>query len=529
MPQIPVRDMVGGQGVNYDQSPNDLPPNAFSEVINARFTRKRMERFGGTQVFDDSAGSTELANARFTKGIVIQGARGLLVVNSTEVHITFNGTSYQDVTPASGMADTTTWNLRQYGDHLLLTSLDTPPYVLAPGAANFVIFSDWPVTYQCQLMFAYKNILIAVGVEISNTQQNGLVKWSDVLDPGDVANVGWDPTDPTTIAGENPLAGDGGAILDAGVLKDSGILYTSKSVWRMDLSNTTAGITPVIFNFRQIFDDDGILSNRCFVEAQGNHIVVGVFDIYRFDGFNKISISDNRVTEYFYDRLGTNDFAFMEHYQRPQEIVIAYSVDTQTLASEALVYNYFYNTWTRWSWGDVGIFSHITQAPEFGLDIPTWADLQADGVRWSDLNSTSWNSLFPQNRDLTLYALGNDTLYLLDNGGAASSVTPAQLFIERRDLDLDEYFGGSQPIKYISKFLPIIVGEGTVQIQFGGRDALSRPIVWQPARNYVIGEDYKFDLRISTRYPAFRIIQDPADGTMALNGYDLIAHAESER
>lgn len=530
MPSVPVRDLVGGQGVNYDQTPNSLPPNAFSDIVNGRFTRGRLERVGGSQVFAESPTVPELTNARFAQGITIQGNEGLFVATASNAYFTVNGSSWVDVTPLSGWADTDTWNLRQYGDSLLLTSLDTVPFVLQAGSSQLVQFADWPANYKCQVLFAYKNILIALGVTINNTVQSGLVKWSGVVTPADLANVGWDPADITTVAGENVLPDRDGEIRDGGVLRDSSMIYTDSSVWRMDLSNTVAGASPVVFNFRKVFSDDGILRNRCFSEVNGVHYVVGVYDIYINDGFNKQSISDNRLTEFFYDRIGTQDLAFMEHYQRPQEVILAYGVQEDTAAREAIVFNYFYNTWTRWSYGGAGIFTHITQAPEFAATIPTWQDWQDQGVRWSDLNNVTWNALFPQNRERGLYGLSNDgRLFRLDVGGAASSATPAELFIERRDVDLDEVFGGSSPIKYISRFVPIMVGEGTVFIQFGGRNALSSPIIWQPERPYVIGQDYKFDLRLSYRYPSFRIRQAPADGTLALDGFDFIVHAAGYR
>jgi hypothetical protein len=341
--------------------------------------------------------------------------------------------------------------------------------------------------------------------------------------------VSWDPTVATNLAGENVLPDRDGGIRDGGVLRDSNMIYTDSSVWRMDLSSTTVGSFPAVFNFRKVFSDDGILSNRCFVEVNGLHYVVGVYDVYQTDGFNKQSISDNRWTEWFYQRLGNNENVFVSHYQRPQEIVISYSVDSESTASEAVVYNYFYNTFTRWVFSATGLYTHFTQGPDFGVTIKTWDDLAAEGVLWSDLNSTTWDQLYPQNRNRVPYLLGADTIYRTDVGGQASSVSQIPLLIERIDLDFDEVFNSSQAIKYISQFLPLLTGEGFVRIQFGGRDALSAPVRWQPERTYEIGVDYKFDLRMSRRYPAFRIIQAADEGTLAFDGYDLKIKAVSKR
>ncbi len=533
MPQVPIRDLLGAGGMNLDRSPNSLPPTVFSDVINTRYVRGRMERFGGSQIFAEAPAVPEIENARAGFGITRQGTEGILIVTDDSVFVTINGTSWLDVTPASGIADTDTWTLNQYGDVLWITSLATDPYLLLPGAVQMVPFDNWPATFQCQRMIAYKNILVAVGIEDSNTPVSGLVIWSDVVSPADIVQVNWDINDPTSLAGENVLPDRDGEIRDAGVLRDSVMVYTDATVWRMDLSSTTVGVTPTVFNFRKIFSDDGIYRNRCFVEAGGKHYVVGRFDFYETDGFNKRSISDNRFTEFLYSRIGNNDIIFVDHYQRPQEIVISFGVDTDQAAREALVYNYYYDCVSRWNFGDTGVYTFFFQGPDFGLNIPTFNDWTNEGVRFSDLNDTTFNDLFPQNRDLVPYLLGGqsfqDALLRTDVGGSFSSVTPSEMFIERRDMDLDEVFGGERPIKYISKFLPQIIGEGTLTIQFGGRNVLASQIVWQPERVYTIGQDYKFDLRISTRFPALRIRQAPADGTFAMDGFDLIVQAESLR
>ncbi len=528
MPNIPVRNLAQGQGVNYDKSPNSLPPNAFSELRNARVIRDRIERIGGTQVAAEAPTVPELTNSRFCKGITRLGSEGLCILTSTNAYITFNGTTFQNVTPAAGWADTKTWNLTQYGDQIMITSLDTDPFVLKSGGSQFVPFTNWLANYQVQKLVPYKNILIGIGVEISNTEQSGLVIWSDVVDPDNIELVAWDPQDPTTVAGRNVLSDKDGGIRDAGVLRDSLAIYTDSSVWRADLTNLTAGVTPLVFNFRKVFGNDGIFQNRCFAEVDGRHYVVGRFEVYIHDLTNRQTVSDNRFTEFLLQRFGTERVVFVEHYERTQEILILYGAQSDTEAREALCYNYFYDAVYRWGFGG-GLLTHFTFGPDFGISVPTWADLQANNVLWSDLNQTTWNQLFPQNRDLIPYGLGKDKIYGMDRGGAASSITPDEVIIERIDLDFDEVFGNAESVKYIDRFVPQVQGEGQLRIQFGGRNALTTPVIWDPERIYTIGQDYKFDLRISTRYPAYRILQNANDGTLAMDGFDLSIVEESYR
>lgn len=530
MPVAPVRDLVQGEGMIKDQSANGLSPRALTEAINARYVRNRLERFGGSQLYTDSTEDPELVGARALFDINLNGAEGLIVMTSTGVYTTVNGTTWVDRTPASGWADTGSWNVEQYGDAIIISSLDTEPFVLLPGGANFVPFAGWPANYTAQKLLVYKNIVLAVGIQISASPQSGLVIWSDVVTPSTLDQVSWDVADPATLAGENVLPDADGEIRDAGVLRDSVMIYTDNTVWRVDLSSLTLGATSGVFNFRQVFGDDGILRNRAFVEVSGQHYVVGVFDIYRTDGFNKQTISDNRITEWFYQRIGTSDLVFASHYQRPQEVVISYAVDGETAAQEAIVYNYLYDKWSRWQFASSGLYTHLTQGPEFGSAIPSWDDLAAEGLTWADLATTSWDALFPQNRNRVPYMLTNDARILqLDVVGSASSLTQSELVLERRDLDLDELFQNARGVKHIKAFFPQVIGEGSLRIQFGGRNALGAAIEWQPERTYNLASDFRFDLRTSWRYPAYRIRQDADEGTMALNGFDLEVQLVSKR
>ena len=147
-----------------DISPNMLPRNAFNEVQNGRIVRSRIERFGGTQVFAEAPTVPELTNAQALFGIVREGSEGLLLVTSTSIYLNVTGTTWQNVSPLVAIANTNDWNLTQYGDYLILTSVQNEPLVLPPATNQFTIFADWPIGYTCQKIVPIKNILVALGV-----------------------------------------------------------------------------------------------------------------------------------------------------------------------------------------------------------------------------------------------------------------------------------------------------------------------------------------------------------------------------
>ena len=532
MPVAAIRNMVQGGGVNRDQSPDDLSPNAWSNIINGRFSRNRIERFGGDELYQNATTTPSVANARVIEDIVRNGSEGFVLITDSQIFLDI-GAGYQDFSPVVTIQDSEDWILTQYGDWIILTVIEgvQEPLVLGPLDSQFRPFTNWRAGFQVTKIFPYKNFLIAIGVEENNNPQNGLVFWSDVVNEDILADVAWDPADPTTLAGENVLPSADGLIRDGGVLRDSGILYTDTSVWRMDVGNATAGAFPLVFNFRLIFNDDGILRTRCFTEVNGRHYVVGLYDIYVHDGFNKQSISDNRMTEFFFESLGTGNFAFVAHYQRPQEIIISYSTGTNQAANAAIVYNYFYDTFTTLEASPLTTgYTRLILGVEFVQDVLTWEDAQTMGLTWAQVNSITWNSLFPQSRERIPIVLvpGRSELFFIDRN--TNSSTAVDLFIERRDLDLDSFFEDSNnTVIHLKRFVPQVTGDGLITIQFGGRNVLGQPIIWDPERTYDLLTNFKFDMRVSYRYPAIRIQQGQDGNAFRMTGYDLVARSVGRR
>jgi len=532
MANVAIRDVVDGGGVNKDAQANSLPPNAFSELINVRATARRFERFGDTIEYQDEYTDYELQDgARALFDIILNGVEGHLLVTATDVYYDI-GSGWINISPSySTFVDADDWILEQYGDVLILTSLSNVPFVYTAGDAQMTEFTNWPgSSTKVGRIFGYKNFLIAVNVEINTTEQSGYYFWSDVVIDGDVENVEWANLT-TNLAGANTLPDGSGPVREGGVLRDAAILYTDRTAWRLDITNQVAGSTPLVFNARRIFADDGILAARCFVEVAGLHYVIGLNRIYIHDGFNKQYPADNRVNRFFYGRLGNRAFAFVTHYPRPNEIVFSYAIKGFDQASEALVYNYRYNVWTRWIFSETaGVFRYLMVGPDFSDEIPSWADLLAQGVTWGDLKNTSWNQLFPNTRDRVPYGLNttDNVIYVLDSDDE-NTQTPFTLTIERRDLDLDEVFGEAEPMIHIKRITPMISGRGTVTFEVGGRNSIAEPVVYGAPVTFTIGTDYKVDIRQTWRFLAIRMTQTSAQGQMSFTGMDLNVKKASRR
>ena len=127
------------------------------------------------------------------------------------------------------------------------------------------------------------------GYESGSTKHPYTVRWSDEYEPTGVPqdyNIG----STTNLAGENVLSGNNGALVDQLTLNNSQIIYAERGVFAMDFIGA-----PLVFSFRELFSDDGILNRGAVASFPNGHLVVGNNDIYVHDGNQKQSIVDKRV------------------------------------------------------------------------------------------------------------------------------------------------------------------------------------------------------------------------------------------
>ena len=125
-------------------------------------------------------------------------------------------------------------------------------------------------------------------------------------------------------------------------------IYSTDSIHVMRLTgNTTAPVS-----FAPNTDEYGCLTTGAVVEYDGKHFVVGANDIFVFSGNpgNIQSLSDNKVTQYFYNNLNPIHerqlFTLQNHQEA--EIWTCYPTLNSTggECDEALIWNYRDNTWT---------------------------------------------------------------------------------------------------------------------------------------------------------------------------------------
>jgi len=212
-----------------------------------------------------------------------------------------------------------------------------------------------PVSCRAGIVQSFGDLLVAGDLtEVDSTNPakiirrlSGVVRTSDVAVPGSVPN-NWNPFASGVSTADEFTLSETNVIQEMKSLQGNMYIYSTDSIHVMRLTGNTAA--PV--SFAPNTDEYGCLTTGAVVEYDGKHFVVGANDIYTFAGNpgNIQSLSDNRVTEYFYSNLNPiheRQLFVLQNHQET-EIWVCYPTLNSTggECDEALIWNYRDNTWT---------------------------------------------------------------------------------------------------------------------------------------------------------------------------------------
>ena len=543
MTTFPVRG-VGRSGVIPDQSPYDLPLDAWTEARNIRFAGRTASRYS---IFRDqyphaSFGPTEadrpVGVARYQEA----NSDPTLLVVSRDYRITeVTPTSTQDVTPVSG-----TWTQNDSrityatlaGCAFINRSSDVPLSRI-PTATKFTALPYWPVNDRCKSLRSYKDFLIALNVTKGAVAYPTMIKWSNATQYGSVP-PDWDTANPASLSGEDIVNDIQSPLLDGLGLGDSFIIYSTNEVLVQEFIGA-----PLVFRRTKLFSDDGMIAANCVVDVNNRHYVFGIKDIYVHDGISKESLTQDilnnetatTVKDYIYSTINYEyaDRSFVVHNAANSEIMFCYVSlldetpwNGMTNPNMAAVYNYSSRTWTF-----VDLPACVGGAEMPADSAQTWEDLPS----WPEIDS-SWASLGSKGtRLLCLLSSGNQTLlnpvnpkiYSLDDLKAPRSNRPIATdvswtaYIRREGIDLDEIGAEISGRKMLSTIYPqvAVIGDDDEFLIRLGRSIYSGSTVeWEAPVRFRPSTQYKVDTRNTGRYLAMEFIIPP--GSYAeLSGYDL--------
>lgn len=527
MSNLPIRNL-GSVGVITDVDPFNLPFNAYTRAKNVRFTEGDVER---SPVFRSV--STLSFTPAFTMGISQPGGYDtiLLADENFHIHEYVNGSVTQVYTNAAPAVSTVPVTGTTLANVEYLNRSDFVPVYRGPTQSTFSSLPNWPSNHRCQSLRSFGDFLIALNTTEAGTDFPNRVRFSDLVLANSVPGS-WDETDTTKSAGFNDLVQMKTPIVDGASLGTNFLIYSSDQVWQMDFVGGT-----FIFNFRQVFDDAGVINKNCIVAVEGRHYVFDNNDIYVTDGVTRQSICDKRVREYIFNSLDKSkaEQCFVQHNDALEEIYFCYhSGDDMAIytnsdsCNRAAVYNYKDNTWSFMDLPNAvsGTSGNLDTTLTYATATSTY-----DAIGGTYHNQESQYTQYPLmvSRVNTSDGITSSRLLALDNidkgtlSLAHASDISTEIILERVGIDLDEAQIPLSGYKVITALFPqvsSINSDTTVDFHFGAADLPNTVPNYGTATEFAIQTAYKLDSRAAGRYLSYKVTADTVSD-FTLSGMDV--------
>ena len=519
---VPLRN-VGAGGLVPDRQPYDLEPAQFASGQNVQFFSGRIGK---------SRGYVQAASLAFQPTHVapwfVEGSNSVIIGANNALY-RYSGSSPVDVTASaytSGYANSPQWQMNQIGAGFLANNGFDKPQYMAPSGTRFADIANWPSGISTHSLRPFLSFLVMCGYTDGSTEYPYTVRWGDEFDPTGVPGS-YDITSTTNLAGENVLGGRFGKLIDSLPLAGTNIIYAERGTYAMSFIGA-----PLVFAFRELFDDDGIINLGAVCAFENRHFVVGRDDIYVHDGSTKESVASQRVKDTFFGDLADTRSVFVIHEPIGNEIWVCYadknSPDSRT-ANRAWVWNYSNNAWTT---RNLPGLRGMAVGPNIGGG-------DGDNGQWDSL-SVSWDSysalwseigVSAEARATRLFGAGHrDSKLYAHNETFGASGSAYTAFLEAPKIDLDAVLQRATQTKLqILRILPQVEGTGTLTVRVGSSDSPQGPVSWKTSKNFNIETDYKVDTRVTGRYLALRLESADVNGYWTIGGLDIDVAEVAER
>jgi hypothetical protein len=347
MPQV---DKLGSGGINIDTPPMLLPPNVFSEGINVRFRNNCVEAITG-----EVLGRTLPMAANFgvhwrrpDQGYNIFGRDGQFI------RVDSAGNQAYMLNSGDSSYTNSKWQSTYFNGGFAIifnNGKSTPIYCLygdVNAQSTLQPLPNWNyiagLTVTAKVIRSLNYSLVAGNLTLNQsgitTYAPGTIRVSSQSPTGSVPQT-WQPGVTTDTADEFEISSTS-PVLDMAELRGGMYIYCQDSISVLTIDKSMSVVKPYSKSY-------GILNTNCVTEFDGNHFVVDNNDIYVHNGSGKIeSVAETRIKNYFFKYLNKNKLdlvnVFNDKYYK--EIWICFPKNTSNYCNEALIYNYFSNTWT---------------------------------------------------------------------------------------------------------------------------------------------------------------------------------------
>ncbi|MDB5541981.1 MAG: hypothetical protein JWQ89_3708 [Devosia sp.] len=481
---------AGQFGFVADATPQELPPNAWSNAQNMRFRDGYAERFrGSSQIFTTPSVAPYYLTPYRSLNSKFWIHAGIARVYSDD------GTTRTDLTPTTaytGSVDDRWTGGSASGVLVINNGVDQPQFWGGDTAVKFANLTGWNSAWRAASMRPFKNYLVALDITKSGARYPHMVKWSSAADPGSLP-PSWDETDATKDAGEQPISDTTDFLIDQLALGDINVIYKERSMFGMQYIGP-----PYIWRFYRLPGESGMLTRGCAVNTPKGHVVLTSGDLILHNGQGPQSIVSGRMRKWLFNSIDPTNYArsFLVTNPALNEVWVCFPTTGQAACTLALVWNWQDDTFgvrqlSNATYGGTGQINTSTSG--------TWA---SDTDTW-DHDTTSWNSDgFGSTETRLLMTSTTPLISLMETGTQFNGVDPTCI-IERIGLAFD----APDQIKTVTRVVPRIDAvPGTVlSIQVGASmDAEVGPL-WSPAVAYTVGTSRKVDAFATGRFLAYRI------------------------
>lgn len=555
MATLPVRNL-GSSGLITDMDAQDIPINAFSDCRNVVFDQGSVKRSPGfKRIYElpvseavpwssvsgdynsyaytwygglatDNADQTRHIASYYspTNGAVLIGCN-----TDGSVYDYVNG-EFEDVSPANSTtsSDLVGWTHNQISGLSVVNRYGYSPYIrdiISDANYSKMTVGDWPTTDYAVSMRTFKDFIIALNVYETNTQKHTMVKWTDPIGyrASKSTGVTWTSTSSNS-AGSNILGQAKTPIEDGLALGNVFIIYTQTEAVLMEYTAST-----LVFNFRELFNDDGVINLNCVSEVGGQHYVFGFNNIYMHNGNAKQNLATNAVRDRIYNELDRSKASkFFVHYDNSLQLIYFCYVSSEsdigfansTYCNKAAVYNMINQTWSFIDLPNVVGAASLNISTNLGLSSETTEMAVMVGARQTAINHTGSRA----------YALD-----MLENGQLSATqeletIKPA--FVERYGLDLDETQAPLRSAKHLKTITPIITmpnTSGSLSIKTGFSEySTTAPPTYAETTTYTPSSMYKLDSRANGRLLAYKV-EEIAGNAFNFSGADFDITLTSRR
>lgn len=433
MPRVRI-DNLGQSGLITDIHPTQLPPNILSTLENAICEEGSVEHCGGERKLIDIAIKPKYHYV-YTPP---QGDETFFIVSDGyELYAYALNGLYVDLLEgqpnpsASGGAITfTTLN----GILVINSTTDGAWYVdvdrtISPGIWINPL-PDWGTDWRCTRLVAYKYYLVALGAFIgtgATVKQRFpfYVRWSASADPGSIPTK-WEIL-AANDAGDNQLSDTDGKIITAIHVGNSLWIVKEDAIYAM---NWVGG--QYIFQFTKLTGNIGSRLIHGAVEFGNGIALLGMDDIYFFDGSSIKSLVTNKIKKRLFNLVGPDKWRnaqITSCYNRSRLLVAAPRAAGDDTLYDMLILNSYDQAWSHkllyTCYGfDESFIKPLPGEPESNVQ---W---DAKVGTWDSTLEGSWNkgSYDPYEKQLVLYKVNplntsqywievwHNTLYTDSNG-----------------------------------------------------------------------------------------------------------------